>query len=98
VQLYEYVMTGQLHHALALQRAIAPLARAVTVQYGVAGLKAAMALAGYPESTPRLPLEPASPAVVEELRSLLRHLESFTGRTLIGAAGQDDPPAKDVTA
>lgn len=98
VQLYEDVMKGQLHHALALQRAIAPLAKAVTVQYGVAGLKAAMALAGYPASSPRLPLESASAEVVEELRGMLRQLESFTGRSLIGAAGQDDAARKDVQA
>ena len=92
VQLYEFVLTGQLHRALALQRALAPLARAVTVQHGVAGLKAAMALAGFPASSPRLPLGPAPAGVVEELRALLRHLETFTGRTLIGAAGTDTAP------
>ena len=84
VQLYEYVMTGELHKALALQRAVAPLAKAVTVQYGVAGLKAAMTLAGYAGSSPRLPLDPVPPAVVDELRGLLLHLESFTGWTLLG--------------
>lgn len=94
VQLYEFVVTGQLHRALALQRAIAPLARAVTLQYGVAGLKAAMALAGFPASTPRLPLAPAPDAVVDELRGLLRHLETFTGRTLIGSAGRDTAPSE----
>lgn len=94
VQLYEFVITGQLHRALALQRAIAPLARAVTIQHGVAGLKAAMALAGFPASTPRLPLAPATDAVVEELRGLLRHLETFTGRTLIGSAGRDTAPSE----
>lgn len=97
VQLYDLVMTGQLHKALALQRAIAPLARAVTVQYGVAGLKAAMAIAGFPESSPRLPLAPASDEIVEELRGMLRHLESFTGRTLIGAAGKDDSSSLEAT-
>jgi 4-hydroxy-2-oxoglutarate aldolase len=90
MHLYDLVMTGQLHKALALQRAIAPLARAVTMQYGVAGMKAAMGIAGFPDSPPRLPLEPASDEIVEELRAMLRHLESFTGRTLIGKAGQDD--------
>ena len=90
VQLYDDVMSGQLHRALALQRAIAPLARAVTLEHGVAGLKAAMALAGFPASTPRQPLAPASPAVVEELRTMLRQLESFTGHALIGAAANSE--------
>ncbi len=86
VQLYDDVMSGQLHRALALQRAIAPLAKAVTVQHGVAGLKAAMALAGFPVSAPRLPLAAATSDVVEELRTMLRQLESFTGQQLLGAA------------
>lgn len=94
VQLYEFVVTGQLHHALALQRAIAPLARAVTQQHGVAGLKAAMALTGFPASTPRLPLPPATDAVIDELRGLIRHLETFTGRTLLGSAGRDSAPGQ----
>ena len=98
VQLYEYVMTGELHKALALQRAVAPLAKAVTVQYGVAGLKAAMTLAGYAGLSPRLPLEPVPPAVVEELRGLLQHLESFTGWTLLGRSGQPDAPATEVVS
>ncbi len=86
VQLYDDVMSGQLHRALALQRAIAPLAKAVTVQHGVAGLKAAMALAGFPVSVPRLPLAAATPDVVEELTTMLRQLEAFTGQALLGAA------------
>jgi 4-hydroxy-2-oxoglutarate aldolase len=98
VDLYEFVLKGELHHALALQRAIAPLAKAVTVQYGVAGLKAAMALAGYPAGVPRLPLEPAAPDVVEALRGMLRHLEAFTGRALIGVAGHDTPSSQGGTA
>ena len=98
VHLYELVMTGQLHKALALQRAIAPLARAVTVAYGVAGLKAAMTIAGFPESSPRLPLAPVNDDVMEELRGMLRHLESFTGRTLIGAAGQGDMSSVEATS
>ena len=98
MHLYDLVMTGQLHKALALQRAIAPLARAVTMQYGVAGMKAAMAVAGFPDSQPRLPLTPASDETIEELRGMLRHLESFTGRTLIGRAGQDDVTSSEVAS
>lgn len=97
VQLYEFVLKGQLHNALALQRALAPLAAAVTVQYGVAGLKAAMGLAGYPETPPRLPLDPASPEVVEHLRGMLRQLEAFTNRSLIGAGTRDDGSDAEVT-
>jgi 4-hydroxy-2-oxoglutarate aldolase len=98
VELYDFVMTGQLHKALALQRAIAPLARAVTVQYGVAGLKAAMTLAGYDGTAPRLPLEPVGPEVEEELRGMLRHLELFTGWTLVNRRGRPDGPAEEVAS
>lgn len=94
VELYEFVMKGELHKALALQRALAPLAKAVTVTHGVAGLKAAMAIAGYPASTPRLPLEAASKEVEEELLGMLRHLEAFTGWTLVGRGGRPDAPAE----
>lgn len=95
VELYQYVMTGQLHKALALQRAMAPLAKAVTLQHGVAGLKAAMTLAGYAPSAPRLPLEPADDDVVEAIRGLLRQLELFTGWTLLGRDGRPDEPAEE---
>jgi len=90
VQLYEYVMTGELHKALALQRALAPLAKAVTLQYGVPGLKAAMTLVGYQGTAPRLPLEPVGKEAEEELQGLLRHLESFTGWSLVGRGGRPD--------
>ena len=94
VELYDFVMTGELHKALALQRALAPLARAVTLQYGVAGLKAAMTLAGYRGTTPRLPLDPVGPDVEEELRAMLRQLETFTGWTLASRDGRPDGPAE----
>lgn len=94
VELYDFVMRGDLHKALALQRAIAPLAKAVTLTHGVAGLKAAMAIAGYPASVPRLPLEAATVKVEEELIGLLRHLEAFTGWRLVGRQGDPDGPAE----
>jgi hypothetical protein len=57
-----------------------------------------MTLAGYAAASPRLPLEPVPPAVVEELRGLLQHLESFTGWTLLGRHGQPDAPAAEVVS
>lgn len=97
VQLYEFVMTGELHKALALQRALAPLAKAVTLQHGVAGLKAAMTVAGYDGTRPRLPLEPVTGAVEQELRGMLGQLESFTGWTLTNRGGRPDAPAGAVS-
>ena len=47
VRLWELARAGRHEEALDLQRAITPLAAAVTTGFGVPGLKAAMALAGY---------------------------------------------------
>jgi len=58
VRLHALVRASRLDEALALQRAITPLARAVTTTYGVPGLKLAMDLAGYVGGAPRLPLLP----------------------------------------
>jgi 4-hydroxy-2-oxoglutarate aldolase len=75
--LYELTVTGRHQEALALQRALAPLARAVTATYGVAGLKAAMTLAGYRGGQPRSPLLPASPAALSALSAKLLALQQF---------------------
>jgi hypothetical protein len=53
-----------------------------------------MTLAGYPGTSPRLPLEPVGADVVEELRGMLRHLELFTGWTLENRGGRPDGPAE----
>jgi len=86
VRLFDFVMAGELHNALALQRALAPLARAVTAQYGVPGLKAAMTLVGHPVMTPRRPLLPAPATAVDEIARLLRTLEEFTQVRLLAVA------------
>lgn len=74
VRLYDYVRAGRLDEALRLQRALTPLGHAVTRQYGVAGLKAAMTLIGYAGTSPRRPTLPAPPEVVTTLQKLLRDL------------------------
>jgi 4-hydroxy-2-oxoglutarate aldolase len=60
VRLHALVRAGRHEEALTLQRAITPLARAVTTTYGVAGLKFAMEIAGYVGGPPRAPLAPAN--------------------------------------
>lgn len=78
IALYDAVAGGDHGRALALQRAIAPLAHAVTSRWGVPGLKSAMTLNGYQGGLPRSPLLPTSPAVVSELEHMLatlRHTE-----------------------
>jgi 4-hydroxy-2-oxoglutarate aldolase len=69
VQLYELTRAGKHAEAVVLQRKITPLAKSVTSTFGVAGLKAAMELAGYAGGAPRRPLLPATPQIYETLRS-----------------------------
>jgi 4-hydroxy-2-oxoglutarate aldolase len=83
VRLHALARAGRHEEALALQRALTPLARAVTGTYGVAGLKAAMGIAGYKGGVPRAPLQPAPPAAVEHLTALVAALDAF----LAGRAG-----------
>jgi 4-hydroxy-2-oxoglutarate aldolase len=79
VRLYDDVRGGRWDEALTLQRALTPLGRAVTMQYGVPGLKAAMTLAGYVGTEPRRPMTPVGPEVIDALRALMRDVEERTG-------------------
>ncbi len=64
--------------AMAIQRAITPLARAVTTTYGPAGLKAAIdAVGGYVGGAPRSPLKPLAPAQVTEITALVEQLRAW---------------------
>jgi len=76
VTMYDLAAAGRHEEALALQRRITPLARSVTATYGVAGLKAALDLAGYEGGAPRLPLLPAPPQVVDIIRAQYEALRS----------------------
>lgn len=86
VRLYELATTGRHGEALALQRALTPLARAVTTTWGVAGLKAAMTLAGYRGGAPRAPLRPVPSEVAGELARMLAVLRAAAGETHVAAA------------
>jgi 4-hydroxy-2-oxoglutarate aldolase len=68
VQLFELARAGRHDEARELQRRVTPIAKSVTSTYGVAGLKAAMEMAGYVGGIPRRPLLPAS----EEARTTIR--------------------------
>ncbi|MBP1634047.1 MAG: dapA 3 [Acidobacteria bacterium] len=74
VELFDLARAGRHAEALALQRRITPLAKSVTSTYGVAGLKAAMDLAGYTGGVPRLPLLPATGAARDAIRAQLAGL------------------------
>ena len=74
VELFDLARAGRHAEALALQRRITPLAKSVTSTYGVAGLKAAMDMAGYTGGVPRLPLLPATGAARDAIRAQLAGL------------------------
>ncbi len=76
VRLFDLARAGRHDEARALQRRITPLARSVTSVFGVAGLKAAMELAGYVGGAPRGPLRPAPAAAIETMRGQLEQLRS----------------------
>lgn len=74
VALYDLVRAGRLDEARTLQRRLTPLAVAVTGTYGVAGLKAAMEMAGYVGGPTRRPLRPASAEAREALKRVYEEL------------------------
>lgn len=72
VAIYEAVAAGDHARAIALQRLLAPLARAVTVGYGIGGLKAALDLGGYHGGTVRAPLAAPDEESRREIARLMR--------------------------
>ena len=76
VRLYELARAARHEEALALQRALTPLAAAVTTGFGVPGLKAAMALAGYRPGQPRRPLAPLDEDDRRKIRGLFETLST----------------------
>jgi 4-hydroxy-2-oxoglutarate aldolase len=74
VELHRLFLEGRHADALALQQRLTPLARAVTSAHGIAGLKAAMDLAGYAGGHPRPPLRPLEQTARDSLSQLLRPL------------------------
>jgi 4-hydroxy-2-oxoglutarate aldolase len=69
--LYRAWAAGDHARARALQAAILPLATAVTATHGIAGLKAAVTLAGFRGGEVRAPLLPAPAATADAVRPLL---------------------------
>lgn len=74
--LYQAVVAEDYERAAAMQRIISPAAVAVTSKYGISGLKAAMALEGFNAGEPRRPLLPLKPAQREDLKQILRKMNS----------------------
>jgi len=80
VQMRELIADRRLDEAHQLQRRLMPLARSVGTTYGVAGLKAALNLAGYEAGVPRPPLRPAAPNIIELIRTQLDALGAIPAR------------------
>ncbi len=62
---------GKMNEAKVLQNQLTPLAKAVTIKYGIGGLKIAMDLAGYFGGNPRSPLRRPGKEAEQELKQLL---------------------------
>jgi 4-hydroxy-2-oxoglutarate aldolase len=75
VRLFELVKDGRYDAARALQRQLAPVARLISAEYGVAGLKAALTLVGYDAGWPRPPLTPVGSEAIAALQDALARLE-----------------------
>ena len=71
VAIREAFLEGRLEEARTLHLRVLPVARAVTSQFGVAGLKAALEMLGRPAGVPRGPLLPLPATLGAELRAVL---------------------------
>jgi 4-hydroxy-2-oxoglutarate aldolase len=72
VEIHHLVKTGQFDDAKKLQLKLLPVNNAVTLNYGIAGLKAAMDMLGYFGGDPRLPMLPASNEERAAIEKILR--------------------------
>jgi 4-hydroxy-2-oxoglutarate aldolase len=72
VRLFDLVRAGRLDEGRALQRALVPLARFISTQHGVPGLKAALQAVGIDAGVPRRPLLPLDAQYLPPLRELLK--------------------------
>lgn len=71
VRLFDHTIAGRQAEALALQRALTPIARLVSSVYGVAGLKSALDLAGFHGGPVRAPLLSVSDREREDIARAL---------------------------
>ncbi|HST52182.1 MAG TPA: dihydrodipicolinate synthase family protein [Pyrinomonadaceae bacterium] len=76
VEIYEAFMRGDHARALESQARLAPLARAVTVRFGVGGLKYALDLVGYKGGAVRAPLGEPNEEARAEIAMLLEETEN----------------------
>ena len=87
LEIYRAVKAGENGRTTSLQEKLTPLARAVTRTYGVAGLKAAMEMAGYIGGGVRAPLQRASEEARAEIEELLK-AATFVSAPEVEATGR----------
>ncbi len=73
-RLRDHVVAGRYSDALRLQQQVTSFARLVTTVHSVAGLKAAMDMAGLRGGVPRAPMAPVAAGAAAEIRSALEPL------------------------
>lgn len=78
VSIFNLFKLGKMNEARELYLRLLPVARAVTSQYGVPGLKAAMDLMGYFGGLPRSPLLPLGAEARSDVEKILREAELLT--------------------
>ena len=72
VEIFRAFYRGQFEHASALQSKLTPLAAAVTVRFGIGGLKSALQMAGYHGGVVRPPLQMPDETALREIEDLLK--------------------------
>ncbi len=95
LEIYHALQAAEHSRARALQQKLTPLARAVTVRYGIGGLKAALEIIGYTGGHVRAPLANASDEaraeiarLIEESASALDEQRDSEKRIFAGASTQ----------
>jgi 4-hydroxy-2-oxoglutarate aldolase len=73
--IFRAFQSGDTDTAARLQAKLTPLAEAVTIRFGIGGLKAALDMKGYVGGTVRAPLRAPDEAAREEIRSCLEAAE-----------------------
>jgi len=73
-QLYDLSSLGKEAEAQEFNEKLLELNRAITVEYGIPGLKAALRAQGLPAGYPRLPLRPLDPTCEEKIREIMQRL------------------------
>ena len=76
VGLYQAFLQRKRKTALEFQERLLPLARGISLPFGVPGMKAALDLSGYAGGFPRPPLAPLGPAARELVAAALREAHS----------------------